>query len=186
MTTSISGSVSASSKELVTLESLARRIQRLEDIEAIKHLLVLYAQGSDHKNDPDVMVPLFTEDGVFDIGTGYGTYVGHKAIREFLEGAPKIIDWSLHYMISPHIEVAEDGQTADVFCYLWEIANMPDGKGGLEPVFIGGTYHNDAVRLPNGEWRFKVVRLRMEIMSPYSEGWVKKPFHDFGVGQEKS
>ena len=183
MTTSNSGSVTASSQPL-TLESLARRIQRLEDIKAIERLLILYAQGSDHKNDPDVMVPLFTEDGVFDVGTGYGTFVGHKAIREFLEGAPNIINWSLHYMISPLIEVAEDGQTADVFCYLWEIANMPNAKGELEPVLIGGTYHNDAVRLPNGEWRFKVVRLRMEIMSPYYEGWVKKPFHDFGVGQD--
>jgi hypothetical protein len=182
MTTSSGGSTSVSPD----LENLAKRIQRLEDIEAIKYLLVLYAQGSDHKNDPDVMVPLFTEDGIFDIGTGYGTYVGHKAIREFLEGATSIIDWSLHYMISPHIKVADDGQTADVFCYLWEIANMPDGKGGLEPVFIGGTYHNDAVRLPNGEWRFKHVRLRMEIMSPYSQGWVKKPFHDFGVGQDET
>jgi hypothetical protein len=173
MTTSSGGSTSASPD----LENLAKRIQRLEDIEAIKYLLVRYAQGSDHKNDPDVMVPLFTE---------YGTFDGHKAIREFLEGAPGIIDWSLHYMISPLIQVAEDGQTADVFCYLWEIANMPDGKGGLEPVFIGGTYKNDAVRLPNGEWRFKYVRFRMEIMSPYSQGWVKKPFHDFGVGQDET
>ena len=183
MTTSISGNKVAPEQTL-SLESLSRRIQRLEDIEAIKYLLVRYAQGSDKKNDPDIMVPLFTEDGVFDIGTGYGTYVGHDVIRKFLEGAPSIINWSLHYMISPLIQVADDGQTADVFCYLWEIANMPNGKGELEPVLIGGTYHNDAVKLPNGEWRFKVVRLRMEIMSPYYEGWVKKPFHDFGVGQE--
>lgn len=186
MTTSTSGSKPTSSQEALSLESLAKRIQRLEDIEAIKYLLVLYAQGSDKKNDPDIMVPLFTEDGVFDIGSGYGTYVGHDVIRKFLEGAPNIINWSLHYMISPHIQVADDGQTADVFCYLWEIANMPNGKGDLEPVLIGGTYHNDAVKLPNGEWKFKVVRLRMEIMSPYYEGWVKKPFHDFAIGQTES
>ncbi len=180
MTSSTSGNKAVSSPDL-NLESLARRVQRLEDIEAIEYLLVRYAQGSDKKNDPDIMVPLFTEDAVFDIGSGYGTYVGHEAIRKFLEGAPEIINWSLHYMISPSIQVAEDGQTADVFCYLWEIANMPNSAGELEPVLIGGTYHNDAVKLPNGEWRFKVVRLRMEIMSPYYEGWVKKPFHDFGT-----
>ncbi len=185
MTMSITGNKAASSKPL-SLESLGARIQRLEDIEAIKFLLIRYAQGSDKKNDPDIMVPLFTEDGVFDIGTGYGTYVGHDVIRRFLERAPDIIHWSLHYMISPLIEVAEDGQSANVFCYLWEIANMPNKNGELEPVLIGGTYHNDAVKLPNGEWRFSVVRLRMEIMSPYYEGWVKKPFHDFGVGQTES
>ncbi len=186
MTTSTMGNKTASSPEALTLESLAKRIQRFEDIEAIKYLLIRYAQGSDKKNDPDIMVPLFTEDGVFDVGSGYGTFVGHEVIRKFLEGAPNIINWSLHYMISPLIEVAEDGQSADVFCYLWEIANMPNGKGELEPVLIGGTYQNDAVKLPNGEWRFKVVRLRMEIMSPYYEGWVKKPFHDFAIGQNES
>src|SRR3990172_2193552 len=157
MSTSTGGNKPAISQEALSLESLAKRIQRLEDIEAIKYLLVLYAQGSDKKNDPDIMVPLFTEDGVFDIGTGYGTYVGHDVIRKFLEGAPNIIKWSLHYMISPLIEVADDGQTAKVFCYLWELANMPNSKGELEPVLIGGTYNNDAVKLPNGEWKFSVV-----------------------------
>src|SRR4029450_4718459 len=94
-----------------SLESLAARVQRLEDIEAITHLLIRYAQGSDKRNDPDIMVPLFTEDGIFDVGSGYGTYVGHAAIRKFLEGAPDIIRWSLHYMISPKIEIAGDGRT---------------------------------------------------------------------------
>src|SRR3989304_9663889 len=121
-------------KELPSLESLAARIQRLEDIEAIKYLLIRYAQGSDKHNDPDIMVPLFPEDAVFDIGSGYGTYVGHETIRKFLEGAPNIIKWSLHYMISPLIEVADDVQTAKVFCYLWEIANMQNRNGELEQV----------------------------------------------------
>lgn len=73
-----------------SLEGLAARIQRMEDKEAIEHLLVVYAQGSDKQNDPDIMVPLFMKDAVFDVGSGYGTYVGHDAIRKFLEGAPDI------------------------------------------------------------------------------------------------
>jgi hypothetical protein len=170
----------------VSLEELAARVQRLEDKEAIEHLLVLYAQGSDKQNDPDIMVPLFTEDGVFEVGSGYGTYVGHESIRKFLEGAPDIIKWSLHYMISPQIDIAEDGKTAKVFCYLWEIANMENRNGDLEPVLIGGTYHNEAVKLPSGEWRFNHVRLGMEIMSPFYQGWVKKPFHDFGVPETET
>lgn|SRR5215510_8175750 len=175
------------SREKISLESLAARVQRLEDIEAITHLLTIYAQGSDAQNDPDIMVPLFTEDAIFDVGSGYGTYVGHAAIRKFLEGAPEIIRWSLHYMISPQIDVAEDGRIASVFCYLWEIANMDNPKTGeLEPMWIGGTYQNTAVKLPDGKWKFSHVRLRMEIMSPYTEGWVKRPFHDFGIPQPQS
>lgn len=160
---------------------LATRVQRLEDIEAIKNLFVFYAQGSDDQNNPDIMVPLFTEDGVFDIGSGYGVYKGHAAIRKFLEGATEIINWSLHYLITPHVMLADDGQSAKVFAYLWELAKMRNPKGELEPMLIGGTYRNDAVKLPNGEWRFSAVRLHMDIMSPFYEGWVKKPFHDFGI-----
>jgi len=171
----------AKSAKAATERSLEARIQRLEAKEAIEHLLVLYAQGSDKQNDPDIMVPLFTKDATFDVGSGYGKYVGHQAIRKFLEGAPDIIKWSLHYMISPHIEIAADGKSAKVFCYLWEIANMQNRNGEMEPILIGGTYNNDAVKLPNGEWRFSYVRLHMDIMSPFYQGWVKKPFHDFGV-----
>ena len=173
--------MSAPTTQAPSMEALLARIQRLEDKQALENLLVVYAQGSDKQNDPDIMVPLFTEDAVFDIGSGYGTYVGHAAIRKFLEGAPDIIKWSLHYMISPRIDIGADGRTAKVFCYLWEIANMQNRNGDLEPVLIGGTYHNDAVKLANGEWKFSHVRLRMEIMSPFYQGWVKKPFHDFGV-----
>ena len=162
-------------------KDLAARVQALEDIEAIKNLFVFYAQGSDDLNDPDVMVPLFTEDGVFEVGSGYGTYVGHAAIREFLEGAPNIIKWSLHYLISPHVVLSDDGKSAKVFAYLWELANMTNNSGELEPMLIGGTYRNDAVKLENGEWKFSTVRLHMDIMSPFYEGWVKRPFHDFGV-----
>jgi hypothetical protein len=63
---------------------------------------------------------------------------------------------------------------------------MENRNGEMEPVLIGGTYHNDAVKLPNGEWKFSHVRLRMEIMSPFYQGWVKKPFHDFGVPQPEN
>jgi hypothetical protein len=178
--------MSANSSRTPNVRDLLARVQRMEDKEAIEHLLVMYAQGSDKQNDPDIMVPLFAKDGVFDVGSGYGTYAGHEAIRKFLEGAPDIIKWSLHYMISPHIEIAADGKNAKVFCYLWEIANMENRNGEMEPVLIGGTYHNDAVKLPNGEWKFSHVRLRMEIMSPFYQGWVKKPFHDFGVPQPEN
>jgi SnoaL-like domain len=171
----------ATSKSSLSLENLAARIQWLEDIEAIKQLISRYAQASDKHNDPDLMLPLFTEDGALDVGSGYGRYQGHAVLREFFLGTPKIISWSLHYNISPLIEVAANGQSARVFWYLWELANMPDAKKAEQiAVWIGGTYDSDVVKQADGQWRFKEIRLKMELMSPYSEGWVKKPWHDLG------
>ncbi|HKZ79377.1 MAG TPA: nuclear transport factor 2 family protein [Pyrinomonadaceae bacterium] len=164
-----------------SLDNLAARIQRLEDIKAIEHLITRYAKASDKNNDPDLMLPLFTEDGALDVGSGYGRYQGHEVLRKFFSGTSSIISWSLHYNISPLIEVSEEGRTAQAFWYLWELANMPDSKtGGEEAVWIGGSYTSDLVKEEDGQWKFKEIRLKMEIMSPYSEGWVKKPWHDLG------
>lgn len=164
-----------------TVASLARRIQRLEDIKEIEHLITRYAKASDKNNDPELMLPLFTVDGALDVGSGYGRFQGHEVLREFFAGTSSIISWSLHYNISPFVELAEDGKTAHAFWYLWELANMPDTKsGGEEPVWIGGSYTSDLVKEDDGRWRFKEIRLAMEIMSPYSEGWVKRPWHDLG------
>ncbi|MBI3951655.1 MAG: nuclear transport factor 2 family protein [Acidobacteria bacterium] len=166
-----------------SLEDLAKRVRRLEDIEAIKQIIIIYGKGSDDHHNVDVMLPLFTEDGVLDVGSGYGRYEGREALREFLTGpAEEIIRWSIHYMLSPVIEVAEDGRTAHAFWYLWEVANMEDPRTKeLEAMWIGGTYDSDLVKEADGQWRFKEIRLKMEFMSPYSEGWVKSPFHDFGL-----
>lgn len=169
------------------LKTIEARLQRLEDVEAIKEIWIRYSQASDNAHNLDVMLPLFAKDAIFDIGSGYGTYRGHDEIGKFLGGpANKIIPWSLHYMVSPLIEVAEDGKTARGFWYLWEIAKMVDPVTGQEEaVWIGGTYNNEFIK-ENGEWKLQIVRLKMELMSPYSEGWVKKPWHDFGRPQTKS
>ena len=163
------------------LEQLAARIQRLEDIHAINNLIVTYARASDRHNDPDLMVPLFTEDGALDVGSGYGRFQGHDVLRAFFLETPKIISFSLHYMISPQIEIGEDGRSARAFWYLWEPASMPDpATGREEAVWIGGTYDADLVKVDDGRWLFKEIRLKMEFMSPYGEGWARRPWHDFG------
>ncbi len=158
-----------------SLDTLAARVQRLEDVEAIKLLLTRYAQGADRGNDVDIMVPLFAPDGVWDGGERFGRYAGREAIREFLAGSQAFIGWTLHYMVSPSVEVADDGRSAQAFWYLWETATMPDPKGGAPEAFwIGGTYDSDLVKLTSGDWKFKRLALQLKLLSPYSEGWAKK------------
>jgi hypothetical protein len=164
-----------------TPENLAVRLRRIEDIRDIEHLIARYAQASDKNNDPELMLPLFTKDGALDVGSGYGRFEGHETLRAFFAGTSSIISWSLHYNVSPFVEVSDNGKTANAFWYLWELANMPGaGTGGEEAVWIGGSYKSDLVKEEDGQWRFKEIRLSMEIMSPYSEGWVRKPWHDLG------
>ena len=74
----------------VDVQQLAARVQRLEDIEAIKLLVVRYAQGADRGNDPDIMVPLFADTGVWDGGERFGVYTGKEAIRQFLAESGRV------------------------------------------------------------------------------------------------
>ena len=157
---------------------LAARIRRLEDIEAIKWMIVRYAQGADQHNNVDIMLPLFADDAVWDAGERFGRYEGKHAIYDFLKGSGSFIGWTLHYMVSPAIKIAEDGKTAQAFWYLWETANMPSAQTQeSEAMWIGGTYDTELAK-ENGEWKFTKVNLRVKLLAPYTEGWAKKQVRD--------
>ena len=159
----------------VDIQQLVARVQRLEDIEAIKLLVVRYAQGADQGNDPDIMVPLFTDAGVWDGGKRFGVYTGKEAIRQFLAESGAFIGWTLHYMVSPAVDVDPAGQTAKAFWYLWETANMPNQESGEDDAFwIGGTYESALAKQADGAWKFTRVALDLKLLSPYAEGWARK------------
>ena len=160
------------------LAELAAKLQRLEDIEAIKWLITRYAQGADDGNDINVMLPLFTDDIVF-AAEGLGRFEGKAAVREMLLGSPAFIRRTLHYMVSPAINIAKEGQTAQAFWYLWETAEMPKAQGGeWEPVWIGGTYETELVKTRE-QWQLRKVTLKLKLVSPYADGWVKTPVRSF-------
>jgi len=44
-------------------------------------------------------------------------------------------------------------------------------------MWIGGTYDTTLAK-EKGQWKFKQVNLKIKLLSPYSEGWAKKPVRD--------
>jgi len=161
-------------KEL--LLGIKRSVRRLEDVDAIRNLITSYARGCDHGNDPVMIAPLFAADGTWECD-GFGIYRGRQSVAAGLKGiAGEKIWWSLHYMISPQIEFDQSGDRANVFWYLWESATIPNpDTEKAEAHWIGGTYDADVVR-ENGEWLFSRMELKLNIASPYGEGWVDQRF----------
>lgn len=161
-------------KEL--LLEMRRGMRRLEDLESIRNLITSYARGCDRGNDPAMLAPLFTADATWECN-GFGAYHGRETVAAALKGiAGEKIWWSLHYMISPLIELDSSGDSAKVFWYLWESATVPDSDTNqAEPHWIGGTYDAEVVR-QNDRWLFRKMALRLNIASPYAEGWVKRRF----------
>jgi len=70
-----------------SLEDLARRVQRLEDIDEIKCVKARYCAACDRGYDADAIATLYSVDGVWDGGRTFGKVVGREKIRKFFVGA---------------------------------------------------------------------------------------------------
>jgi CDGSH-type Zn-finger protein len=158
------------------LKEIKSDLEELKAIDAVQRLIVTYARGCDRGNDPAVIGPLFAEDGTWEC-KGFGKYVGRDRVAKGLKGiAGEKIWWSLHYMISPLIEIAPDGRSGTAFWYLWESATVPEAQSNqATPHWIGGTYDTDLVKV-DGRWLFKRMELKLNMVSPYQSGWVKERF----------
>ncbi|HUY18973.1 MAG TPA: CDGSH iron-sulfur domain-containing protein [Candidatus Binataceae bacterium] len=161
-------------KEL--LLDIRRDLGRLKDLESIKNLITSYARGCDRGNDPALIAPLFAADGSWECA-GFGTYHRRENLAAALKGiAGEKIWWSLHYMISPQIELDSSGAGATAFWYLWESATIPDSDTNeAEPHWIGGTYDVELVK-QGEQWLFRKMVLKLNIASPYAAGWVRQRF----------
>jgi ketosteroid isomerase-like protein len=151
------------------LETLERRIRRLEDIEAIKQLKARYAAYCDANYDANALAELFTEDAVWD-GGALGRNVGREAIRQFFRGSSQRIIFAVHNILSPIIEI--DGDTATGTWYLLQTCTYAAGN---QAVWGAATYHDRYVR-HNGTWKFQHVRIESHFWTPFEEGWARTPF----------
>ncbi|HVZ16254.1 MAG TPA: nuclear transport factor 2 family protein, partial [Terriglobales bacterium] len=66
-------------------DDLAKRIDRLESIEAIKKLKHVYMHYCDLGYPPEKLGPLFADDAVWS-GRDFGHHVGRPAIEAFFGG----------------------------------------------------------------------------------------------------
>jgi hypothetical protein len=158
----------------VDLADLVRRVERLEDIEAIKRLKAEYATICDEGYDPDRLVALFVEDGVWS-GGDYGSYTGRDEIRGFFAAISATFQWALHYTVTPSIDVADDGTARGRF-YIWEPVTMArtDDQDTVDAVILMAQYDDDFVKV-DGRWFFQHLRANIHHVSDWDKGWVVQP-----------
>lgn len=150
--------------------SLEARIARLEAHQAIERLIADLGHGFDSGPSAEALRGLFTADAVFAID-GYGVLAGADAIADGVAGnADTGFRWTLHYLVSPRIDLSADGRSADVAFMLWEVATAASGRA----YWIGGSYSAVAVAADD-RWRFDRLTLSADLISHYPEGWHDKP-----------
>ena len=166
-------------KRQTKMENLEKRIQALEDIEAIKKLKSRYAQLADGKYSSVILngeknldkianevVQIYAEDAIWDSKMEeFKTRVGRSEIYEHF--AKVNFNFSIHYFTMPDITV--NGDSATGRWYLWNIASeKKDGK----PILITGFTDDEYAKI-DGRWLFKKMTFTPLFIGPYDQGWVK-------------
>jgi hypothetical protein len=154
---------------------LEKRIQQLEDIEAIKRLKFDYAEGCDlvaNQKNIEPLLKVFTEGAVWD-GGAFGKHVGKAAIKEFLGGIPAMLTYAIHYFTNPRISV--DGDQAQGRWYLLALFTDVDGN---DLVLIG--IEDDEYRKIDGKWLIDSMTLTTHSQAPLAEGWHNAVMEQFG------
>ena len=164
--------------------TLEDRIQRLEDYEEIRQLMVRYAAAMDNDFDTNEIASLFTEDATWTISPATpvtGRHEGREAIRTFFGRLVNEYNWTMHNVGNELIRIADDGQTATGTWYLVDPCTMVAAGGPPEgeAVFITGRYDNSFVKL-DGQWYFSGLTAQMHQISSWEKGWVAERYRDGG------
>jgi len=149
---------------------LETRLARLEAERDIARLIADLGHAFDSGPSAQALRGLFTADAVFEID-GYGVLHGADGIARGVAGnAESGFRWTLHYLVSPRIDLSADGARASLSFMLWEAATAASGRA----YWIGGSYTARAAAGAD-RWRFSHLRLNAELISHYPEGWHDKP-----------
>lgn len=139
--------------------SLEQRLQKLEDIEEIRSLMIAYGKALD-KRDFAAYGALFAKEGSWKGGMGGAT--GPENIAKMVETGfskmdPKMYTDSNHVMTSMDIHV--DGDTGTGWSrWLWVIPGDDD-----RPLVQRGGYYVDEFVREDGHWKFKQRQAVTEI-----------------------
>jgi hypothetical protein len=167
------GDVAALHAELRTLQ---RRVQQLEDVEAIKKLQRIYGYYVD-KAQWSKVVALFSDDCEIEIA-GRGVYTGSAGARKVFFEIGRMIGqpWGTdglgegqlhnHIQLQGVVNVARDGRTARG---RWR-ALIQVGVLGRFAHWAEGPYEMEYVKQA-GTWRIRVLRWFPTFYTPYEEGW---------------
>ena len=144
--------VSAQNAKPAKRLTVEQRLQRLEDADAIRELLVAYGRNFD-KRDAAAYGALFAKDGEWVGGAqGVQSYKGPDAIRAMVEKGypPTVFPGSYHIMSSFNVTIT--GQDTATAWSRWTF--VVHGVHNEPVLFRGGRYDDEFVR-EDGQWKFK-------------------------------
>ena len=148
------------------INDLAKRVQVLEDIEAIKQLKAEYADACDDMYNPERMPDLFTDDAVWDgEKEGFGKHEGIDAIKQFMTEVKDGLLFGVHWFLQPRITIINETEAKGDW-YLWQTSTMASGKD----ILLAGMEF-DQYRKVNGVWKMSYMELKLFYAADIKQGW---------------
>ena len=144
-------------------EQLETRIQRLEDMEAIRKLLAVYCSALDVW-DIRTLETLFSREARLAVPTWNLEFQGREAIMRFFEEHSHS-EWKdlRHYFANLAIEPAGSGYKS--FAYFHETASL-----GADSVIGWGTLEDVFTREDNA-WKISSRIITVMALTPITKGW---------------
>jgi hypothetical protein len=128
--------------------SIEARLQRLEDIEEIRTVLLDYGRFLDARDFASYS-RLFAKDGEW-VG-GFGTVQGPTAIKAFMEKSIPGPNTAHNYHLLSNFEIEVRGDIATAWSRWAFVVPGPDNKPAIAQ---GGRYDDTLIR-ESGHWKFK-------------------------------
>jgi len=158
------------------VKALQKEVQILKDTEAIKKLQAAYGYYIEHMMNREI-VDLFADGPDVTLTVVEGSYVGKERVKGYFlrggEGNGAVNPEFLHQVmqLSPVIDIAGDGKTAQGRWYGWGSLSIPWGKG-VRQMFMNGIY--EVVYIKEDKiWKIKNLEYFMHYAVPPDKGWVK-------------
>jgi len=143
---------------------LEDRITRIEDLEAIKRLKATYCAICDDGHDPDRIVQIFTEEGIWEI-EGVGRAQGHAELRALFARFRNEVSFSQHQVMNPIIEI--DGNRARGTWYFFAPFTFSENN---QARWVAARYEDEYVKL-NGDWKIQRLHGHVRMTTDYEKSW---------------
>ncbi|WP_372735787.1 nuclear transport factor 2 family protein [Nocardioides sp.] len=134
-------------------------LKEISDRLEINDVLIRYTRAID-TGEWDKLDTVFTAEASINYTESGGVDADFATVKPWLaEMLPAFFPKRMHTL--GQVDIAVDGDTATASAYFHNPMPMADGEGGEKIVEIGGIYHHELVRTPDG-WRSR--KLHEEVV----------------------
>jgi hypothetical protein len=157
------------------IKELEKRVNLLEDLEAIKRLQKAYGYYLEHWMYEE-LIDCFADNPDTILKITVGIYVGKEGVRRYFTREkersynPEVLHQIMQ--LSGIVDIVEDGHTAEGRWYGFGLVALPQGNGVIEQLF-NGIYNVKYIK-DSGKWKILQIIWNPIIYSLPSGGWVKQ------------